>query len=66
MLIDPQTMELRRVIRTPGDVCSNRELERMRRFLTDGSPEPSDAFWMFRDNLNAAEPFAVLHKHAEE
>ncbi len=65
VLIDPLTMELRRVIRTPGVITDDQELDRVRRFLTTGAPTPDSAFWMFRSALDADEPFAVLHQHAE-
>ena len=43
LLIDPQTMAVRRVIKTAGDIADNGELERVRRFLT-GDLEPGNAF----------------------
>lgn len=63
LLIDPEGMQIRRVIRTPGTVADDDELDRMRRYLLDGLTPP-DAFQgvagRFGDN---AEPFAFLHSH---
>jgi hypothetical protein len=65
LLIDPVTMGVRRVIRTPGTVKDDVQLERVRRFLTEGGLEPDNAFWLARDALHAHEPFALLHQHSE-
>jgi hypothetical protein len=66
LLIDPEKMEVRRVIRTPGTVADDNELDRMRRYLLDGL-SPPDAFQgvarRFDEN---AEPFALLHSHGGE
>jgi hypothetical protein len=61
LLIDPQTMTVRRVIKTGGDVADNGELERVRRFLT-GDLEPNNAFDSARASMRAREPFALLHR----
>jgi hypothetical protein len=66
LLMNPVTMEVRRVIRTPGDIADNDELERMRRFLTEGGLEPGNAFDIARNTLNAREPFALLHRGPED
>lgn len=65
LLINPVTMEVRRVIRTPRTIAENQQLERMRRFLTEGGLEPANAFYRARDALNALEPFALLHRDEE-
>lgn len=74
VLIDPTTMRVRRVIRTPGaspdiriagTISDDDQLERVRRFLVDGGLEPDNAFWLVRDSLNSNEPFALLHRHTE-
>ena len=65
LLINPVTMEVRRVIRTRGTIADNRELERVRRFLADGGLEPPNAFSRARDVVNAREPFALLHRDEE-
>jgi len=65
LLINPATMEVRRVIRTPGTIADDRQLERMRRFLADGGLEPTDSFYQARNALSAREPFALLHRHGE-
>jgi hypothetical protein len=64
LLIDPQTMTVRRVIKTAGDIADNRELERVRRFLT-GHLEPNNAFEHAPAAMTAREPFALLHRNGE-
>ncbi|MET4214483.1 hypothetical protein [Bradyrhizobium sp. LA2.1] len=64
LLIDPQTMSVRRVIKTAGDIADNGELERVRRFLT-GHLEPGNAFERARAVMKAREPFALLHRDGE-
>lgn len=66
LLVDPATMRVRRVIRTPGTITDDVQLERVRSFLNDGGLQPSNAFWMARSALTDKEPFALLHRHAEE
>lgn len=65
LLIDAVSMEVRRVIRTAGTIADNAQLERMRRFLTEGGLEPPNAFDLARASLHAREPFALLHRHGE-
>ena len=65
LLMDPRTMNIRRVIRTPGTIADNAHLERVRRFLADGGLEPANAFAPARDTINSREPFALLHREAE-
>jgi hypothetical protein len=64
LLIDPQTMTVRRVIKTAGDIADNDELKRVRRFLT-GDLEPGNAFDRARAAMTAREPFALLHRDGE-
>lgn len=66
LLIDPATMEVRRVIRTPGTIADNAQLERMRRFLCEGELEPANAFAGAENHAYDREPFALLHRHEEE
>lgn len=64
LLIEPDEMGIRRVIRTPGNVADEDELKRMRRYLLDGLT-PANAFAPIIERLgDAAEPFALLHSHA--
>jgi hypothetical protein len=65
LLINPVTMEVRRVIRTAGTIVDNVQLERMRRFLADGGLSPSNAFNRAIDAIHSPEPFALLHRHEE-
>ena len=65
LLIDPTTMDVRRVIRTRGTIADDRELERVRSFLVDGGLEPTTAFYRARNMIAAREPFALLHRAAE-
>jgi hypothetical protein len=66
LLINPVTMEARRVIRTAGTIADDDELARVRRFLTDGGLEPDNAFDSSRKAIGAREPFALLHRTREE
>jgi hypothetical protein len=64
LLIDARTFEIRRVIRTAGDVCSNVELDRMRRFLNKRVAVPTNAFTGSDDgDVVRDETFAHLHRH---
>ena len=65
LLINPVTMEVRRVIRTRGTIADNRELDRVRRFIVEGGLEPPNSFDRARNLVNAREPFALLHRDAE-
>lgn len=65
LLMDPVTMVVSRVIRTPGTIKDDARLERVRRFLCDGGLEPADAFGPARTAMTAREPFALLHRHGE-
>ena len=66
LLIDPEEMQIRRVIRTPGTVADQDELSRMRDYLLGGLTPP-DAFASVTDRFAAnAEPFAFLHSHGGE
>jgi hypothetical protein len=63
LLIDPDEMQIRRVIRTPGTVADEDELDHMRDYLLNGL-SPPDAFAPVTDRFGAsAEPFAFLHSH---
>jgi hypothetical protein len=66
LLINPVTMEVRRVIRTAGTIADDDQLARIRRFLTDGGLEPGNAFDSARKAMAAREPFALLHRTREE
>ena len=66
LLIDPEEMQIRRVIRTPGTVADEDEFGRMRDYLLGGLTPP-DAFAPVTDRFAAnAEPFAFLHSHGGE
>jgi hypothetical protein len=61
LLIDPEQMQIRRVIRTPGTVDEDDGLDRMRFYLLNGLT-PTNAFAGVAARLGAsAEPFALLH-----
>jgi hypothetical protein len=65
LLIDPEEMQIRRVIRTPGTVADEDELNRMRDYLL-GDLTPPNAFAPVAARFAAsAEPFAFLHSHSE-
>ncbi|HKE84267.1 MAG TPA: hypothetical protein VKB50_10945 [Vicinamibacterales bacterium] len=65
LLMDPTTMEVRRVIRTAGTIADNAQLERVRRYITEGVPGPSNAFSPARNAMHEREPFALLHRDQE-
>lgn len=72
ILIDPKTAEVRRIIRTPGNIASNEEMERVRRFLVGEAGTIGNAFdaglpasLRFGDSFRD-EPFALLHRMEEE
>jgi len=65
LLLNPVTMEVRRVIRTPGTIADDVQLARLRRFLT-GELQPGNAFDSARAALQAREPFALLHQDTGE
>jgi hypothetical protein len=64
LLIDPEEMQIRRVIRTPGTVANDDELDRMRRYLLDGLAPPNAFAGVAERFSQSAEPFAFLHSHA--
>jgi len=65
LIINQKTMEVRRVIRTPGTIADDAQLARMREFLTEGGLEPGNAFEPARKAIGAREPFALLHRDGE-
>jgi hypothetical protein len=64
LLIDPEEMQIRRVIRTPGTVADDDELDRMRRYLLDGLTPPNAFAGVAERFGESAEPFAFLHSHS--
>lgn len=71
ILIDPKTAEVRRVIRTPGTIADDRELDRVRRFLVGESGTTGNAFdaglqgSLRLHDFTRGEPFALLHRMDE-
>jgi hypothetical protein len=65
VLMDPTTMQVRRVIRTAGTIADDVQLERIRRYISEGAPGPSNAFQPARNAIRSREPFALLHRQAE-
>ena len=64
ILINPQTLEIRRVIRTEGTIEDDDQLERVRQFITREDPMPNDAFYGSPHQLNInREVFAGLHRN---
>jgi hypothetical protein len=68
ILIDPSTSEIRRIIRTPGTIGDDGELDRVRRFLKGESGGSGNAFeggqaMSLRSHAagDRDEPFALLH-----
>ena len=60
LLIDPKTMEVRRVIRNSGNITDDEALNEMRRYLTE-KLRRANAFNGIDKVLYAKEPFALLH-----
>jgi hypothetical protein len=56
-------LEIRRVIRTPGNVCSDFYLEAQRKYLTEGGFSSINAAEDLRKRIKTKEPFAALHRH---
>jgi hypothetical protein len=65
LIINPVTMEVRRIIKTASTITDDVHLERLRRFLTEGGLDPANAFDSARSALSAREPFALLHRDEE-
>jgi hypothetical protein len=72
VLIDPRRSVVRRVIRTPGTIADNNELDRVRRFLVGDVEVVGNAFdagliesYATADPRTRAEPFALLHRLEE-
>jgi hypothetical protein len=73
VLIDPRSSVVRRVVRTPGTIADNDELERVRRFLVGEGEVVGNAFDAGVTRSLAAtepgerdEPFALLHRIEED
>ena len=66
LIISQSTMDIRRVIRTPGTITDNDQLERQRRFLTGEGLQPHNAFDKAAAALQSDEPFAMLHRYEED
>lgn len=69
IILDPSTRALRRVIRTPGTIADDAELERVRRFLLGSGSGPGNAFdgglvpsLRRGERGGRNEPFALLHQ----
>ena len=72
VLIDPATSEVRRIIRTPGTINDDAELDRVRRFLLGEGGGSGNAFdgglamsLRGRDPAARTEPFALLHQELD-
>jgi hypothetical protein len=72
ILIDPKTAEVRRIIRTAGNIANNDELERVRRFLVGEAGTTGNAFdaglpgSLWQSAKLRDEPFALLHQMEQE
>lgn len=71
--VNPETKEIRWVVRTAGTITDDRELERMRRYLTgDHLPNLNEFAISDPGSLGLSlkegrdEPFALLHDHVED
>jgi hypothetical protein len=64
LLIDGKTFEIRRAIRTAGDITDNAELDRVRAYLNGRRASPLNAFDGGRTgDVVRSETFAHLHRH---
>lgn len=73
LVIDSSTQEIRHVIRTPGTISDDRELNNLRNFLTGNDGSIGNAFdaglqsnSRHEPAATRDEPFAILHQHGEE
>jgi hypothetical protein len=62
LLVDPETMRLRRVIRTGGTIDDDVALGKVRAFLSGERLSPGNAFEAASAAISRAEPFAMLHR----
>ena len=65
LIMNQTTMEVRRVIKTPGTIADNVQLNKLRRFLVEGGLEPGNAFELSAKQMDSREPFALLHRETE-
>ena len=59
LLINPKDMQVRRVIKTAGDINDDLQLKLMRHYLVGGGLEPPDAFAPAYEMLHAARALRV-------
>ncbi len=67
-IVNPNTQEIRRIIRTPGTIASDEHLDRLRHYLLGEDGVTGNAFNAgFTDHHNGHrdEPFYILHKDTE-
>lgn len=66
LLVDPVTGDVRRVIRTRGDICDDAELDRVRKYMTGEDEVYGNSFTaglpLKQSELGREEPFALLHQ----
>jgi len=65
LLLNPKTMDIRRVIRTPGDITDDNALAEMRTYLTE-KMQRMNSFDGVERMLRTKEPFALLHREEEK
>jgi hypothetical protein len=63
LLIDAESFEIRRVIRTPGTIINDKELSRVRDYLIKRADAEDNAFSDIASEAMSAETFARLHMH---
>lgn len=69
IIINPTTQEIRRIIRTPGTISSNEEMNRLRKFLLGDYGVVGNSFnagFVKNQVYQRDEPFYMLHKQTEE
>ncbi len=65
LLLNPKTLEIRRVIRTRGDIADDSGLEEMRTYLTE-KMQRMNSYDGVEKMLRTKEPFALLHREEEK
>ena len=69
IIINPTNQEIRRIIRTPDTIRSNRELSRLRDFIMGDDGVVGNSFnagFIAEHESNRDEPFYMLHKQTED
>jgi hypothetical protein len=66
VLVNAATQEIRRVIRTVGDINSDKELDKVRNYLLGKHGSTGNAFDAGINQSSEDEPFSILHQDIGE